>query len=248
MNRLGRWTAPLLGVATFFGLWELLLVLLNVKPFVLPRPSHTIAAISHDLSFFAKEAAITGAEALAGLLIALVIAVALAVPMARWRAVERAVQPVATLIQVVPIVCFAPAFVIWMSPGTFPIVSVAALISLVPLLFTLVLGLKSADPAVIELLRSVGASRWEILRSVEGPGALRSVLAGSRIAVGLALVGAVLGEPFALRSHGLGVQIYKGLNGGATLIWSCAFVLGLMGGLAMLALAGLERLLPGRQH
>lgn len=250
MTRLSRWVAPVLGITVFFGLWEGLLRLFRVKAFILPRPSHVIDNLIGNAPFFAREGLVTGREALAGLAISLVIALALAIPMVRWSAVDRAIQPVATLIQVVPIVCYAPAFVIWLHPGNRPIVAVVALIVLVPLLFSLVTGLRSVDPHAVELLRSVGASRRELLRFLQIPSALPSLLAGLRISVGLALVGAVLGEWFALRSHGLGVQIQKAMSiqGGSTLMWSSAFALGLIGGLALVALAGAERLLPGRRR
>jgi NitT/TauT family transport system permease protein len=245
--RLTRLLAPIAGIAVFFGLWEGLLRLLSVKQFILPRPSHVVAKMLGDKAFFLREGLITAREALIGLIIALVLALALAVPMARSRTFERAVQPVATLIQVIPIVCYAPAFVIWLHPGNRPIIAVVALIALVPLLFSLVAGLRSADPAIVELLHSVGASRREVLRHVQIPSAIPALLAGLRIAVGLALVGAVLGEWFSLRSHGLGVQIQKAMNtqGGSTLIWASAFALGVIGGVALAALSLAERLLPG---
>jgi NitT/TauT family transport system permease protein len=239
-GRFSPWLAPIIGITVFFGLWEGLL-----RAF--PRPSHILAKMFSERGFLAREALVTGREALAGLAIALLIAFVVAVPMARWHVVERAVQPVATLIQVIPIVCYAPAFVIWFHPGNRPIVAVAALISIVPLLFNLVVGLRSADPATIELLRSVGASRREQLQRVQLPSALPSLFAGLRVAVGLSLVGAVLGEWFALRSHGLGVQIQTGMNtNAATLIWSSAFALGAMGGCALALVSALERALPGR--
>jgi NitT/TauT family transport system permease protein len=246
MARLSRWTAPLIGLAVFFGLWEGLVVLFGVKGFVLPRPSRILSTLNTDPAFFAREALVTGREALIGLMGALVLAFGLAVPMARWRSVERAVQPIATLIQVIPIVVYAPAFVIWLGFGRLPIVAVIMLIALVPLLFNLVTGFRTADPAVIELLQSVGASRWEVLRKVQGPSAVPSLFAGLRIAVGLSLVGAVLGEWFAGVSHGLGVQIQKGASSNAApLVWASAFTLGALGGLALLVLSLLERRLPG---
>ena len=244
--RVSRWTAPLIGLVVFFGLWEGLLVLFRVRAFILPRPSRILSAIGSDPAFFAREAWMTGREAILGLAAALLLAFVLAVPMARWRSVERAVQPVATLIQVVPIVVYAPAFVIWLGFGRLPIVAVIMLIALVPLLFNLVAGFRTADPAALELLQSVGASRWEILRTLQAPSAVPSLFAGLRIAVGLSLVGAVLGEWFAGVTHGLGYQIQKGANqNSASLVWASAFSLGVLGGLALLAFSLLERRLPG---
>ena len=114
--------------------------------------------------------------------------------MARWHRFERGVQPVATMVQVIPLVAYAPAFVIWLGPGTRPIVAVATLIAVVPLLFNLVAGLRGADPDAREVLLSAGASGWELFRFLDLPSALPALFAGLRIAVGLTLIGAVLGE------------------------------------------------------
>lgn len=212
----------------------------------MPRPSHILNALRLSPGFYFREALVTGKEALVGLALALLVALLFAIPMARWRFFERAVQPVATLIQVIPIVVYAPAFVIWLGFGRPPIISVTALIAFAPLLFNLVAGFRSADPAVTELLRSVGASRWDHLRTLQAPSAVPALFAGLRVAVGLSLIGAVLGEWFAGVSHGLGVQIQKGASQNvATLVWSAAFALGLMGTLALGVLEVVERLLPG---
>ena len=245
-----RFFAPVAGLVTFFALWEGLLLAFDVQEFILPRPSRIWRAIAGDPGFFVKQAGVTGREALVGLLIALVGAIAFAIPMARWRSFDRAVQPVATLIQVIPLVCYAPAFVIWLKPGFKPIIAVTALVAFVPLLFNLVAGLRAADPAAREMLESAGASQAEVLRHLLLPCAVPQLFAGLRVAVGLSLIGAVLGEWFALVSDGLGVQIQKGgaIMGGSVLIWSSAFVLGALGGLALVTLTALERLVPAARH
>ncbi len=135
------------------------------------------------------------------------------------------------------------------SLGGGPIATVSALVCFVPLLYNLVTGLRAADRDAIDLLRSAGASRLEILRDVEIPSALPHLFAGLRTSVGLALIGAVLSEWFALVSHGLGRQIQKGMaTSSAPLIWACAFALALIGSVSLLLLAVAERILvPGRR-
>ena len=251
-GRARRWTvsivAPLVGIVVFFGAWEALVRLLDVKPFVMPAPSRIVRTIAKSPAFYWREGTITGREALGGLLIALVLALVLAVPMARSPLVERAVQPVTTLVQVIPLVCYAPAFVIWLRPGAKPILAVTALISFVPLLYNLVAGLRATDPDARDVLLSVGASRLEVLRTLEIPSALPQLFAGLRTAVGLSLIGAVLGEWFALRSHGIGLEIQKGAVVGAPRVWAAAFTLAVMGSGALLALGAVERLVVGGRH
>jgi NitT/TauT family transport system permease protein len=239
--------APIAGVVVFFGLWEGLVRLLDVKAFVMPAPSKIVRTLANSPGFYWREGSITGREALGGLLLALVLALVLAIPMARSRLFERAAQPVTTLVQVVPLVCYAPAFVIWFKPGVKPIVAVTALISFIPLLYNLVVGLRAGDRDARDVLRSVGASRGEILRTIEIPSALPHLFAGLRTAIGLSLIGAVLGEWFALRSHGIGLEIQKGAVVGAPRVWAAAFTLGAMGALALGVISLLERVFAGHR-
>jgi NitT/TauT family transport system permease protein len=247
-GRVGAVVAPIVGVVGFFGLWELLVRALDVKAFVMPAPSRIVRTIANSPAFYWREGTITGREALGGLAIALVLALALAIPMARSSLVERAVQPVTTLVQVIPLVCYAPAFVIWLRPGAKPILAVTALISFVPLLYNLVAGLRATDRDARDVLLSVGAGRFEVLRTLEIPSALPNLFAGLRTAVGLSLIGAVLGEWFALRSHGIGLEIQKGAVVGAPRVWAAAFTLAAMGTVALAALGVLERAVAGGQR
>ena len=96
-------------------------------------------------------------------------------------------QPVAVLIQVTPIIAYAPAFVIWLGPGLKPILAITTLVCFVPFLFNAVTGLRSVDPATHELLRSVDANGREIFWRLRLPHALPYLFAAARIAVGLAL-------------------------------------------------------------
>jgi NitT/TauT family transport system permease protein len=158
------------------------------------------------------------------------------------RTLERAVQPVAVLVQVTPIIAYAPAFVIWLGAGLKPIIAITALVCFVPFLFNAVAGLRSIDPATHELLRSVNASGREIFWRLRLPHALPYLFAAARIAVGLALIGAVLGEWFALVDVGLGVAIRKALNfNDVDQLWGSILVLGFMGGAVLLVLSLLER-------
>lgn len=243
--RVRRAAAPAVGVVMFLAVWDLLIRAFDVEPFVMPGPWRIVRFLVDDPGFFWRQGLVTAKEAAAGLAIGLAMALVAAIPMARSRAVERAIQPVALLLQVIPLVCYAPAFVIWMGIGFKPIAAVSAVVCFVPLLYNLVAGLRAADPDARDLLRSAGASRGEILRHVEIPSAIPHLFAGLRTAVGLALVGAVIGEWFAVVPDGLGVWIRKaqGSGGGATLVWACAFALGAVGALSLAALSLLERVL-----
>ena len=246
MSRVGRWgrhlVAPVVGLAAFFGLWGLVVRVFDIPAFELPAPWRILQSLADDPGFYARNAWVTGREALAGFGLALLLALVAGTAMTYSTFLERAVQPVAVLIQVTPIVAYAPAFVIWLGPGQKPILAITTLVCFVPFLFNAVTGLRSVDPATHELLRSVDANDREIFWRLRLPHALPYLFAAARIAVGLALIGAVLGEWFALVSEGLGVAIRKALNfNDVDQLWASILTLGFMGGVTLLLLSVVER-------
>jgi NitT/TauT family transport system permease protein len=245
-HRLGRTlrslVAPIVGLAAFFGLWELIIVVFDVPAFELPPPSRVFEAIADDPGFYLRNAWVTGREAALGFGLALFLALVAGTVMTYSRFLERAVQPVAVLVQVTPIIAYAPAFVIWLGAGIKPIIAITTLVCFVPFLFNAVAGLRSVDPATLEVLRSVDASVREIFLRLRLPHALPYLFAAARIAVGLALIGAVLGEWFALVDEGLGVAIRKALNfNDVDQLWASILVLGFLGGAVLLLLTLVER-------
>ena len=217
-------------------LWELAVVVFDIPAFELPPPSRILEAIADDPSFYLRNAWVTGREAMLGFALALLLALLAGTVMTYSRFLERAVQPVAVLIQVTPIIAYAPAFVIWLGAGIKPIIAITTLVCFVPFLFNAVAGLRSVDPATLEVLRSVNANGREIFWRLRLPHALPYLFAAARIAVGLALIGAVLGEWFALVDEGLGVAIRKALNfNDVDQLWGSILVLGFLGGSMLLA-------------
>ena len=173
MSGLGRWArhlvAPVVGLAAFFGLWGLVVRVFDIPAFELPAPWRILQALADDPGFYARNAWVTGREALAGFALALLLALVAGTAMTYSTFLERAVQPVAVLIQVTPIVAYAPAFVIWLGPGQKPILAITTLVCFVPFLFNAVTGLRSVDPATHELLRSVDANDREIFWRLRAP-------------------------------------------------------------------------------
>lgn len=240
---LSRSLAPLVGVVGFLALWELAVVVFDIQAFELPKPSAIVRHIADDPRFYASNAATTMWEAFLGFGIAFVAAMAAAAVMAHSAFVERAVQPVAILLQVTPIIAYAPAIVIWRGFGLQSIVTVTALVCFVPFLLNGVAGLRSVDPLLLELASSVDATRWEAFWRLRVPSALPFLFAAARIAIGLALIGAVLGEFFAGVNEGLGYAIKKAqLYSGLTMqLWGSIYVLAFLGAASTLVLNTIER-------
>lgn len=232
----------LVGLALFFGLWELFVRVTDTPTFLLPAPSEIVADMADDPGFYVHNGWVTIKEAALGFAVALGAALVIGTFMAHSRAVEQAVRPVAVLIQVTPIIAYAPAIVIWLKGGTDSILLITALVCFTPFLFNAVTGLRSVDPASLDLLRSVDASRWEIFWKLRLPHSLPYLFSAAKIAVGLALIGAVLGEFFALVDSGLGVAIKKAQAYNESLqLWGSIYALALIGSLGVALVDVLER-------
>jgi NitT/TauT family transport system permease protein len=234
--------APVIGVVVFLGSWQFLVWAFAIERFKLPAPWDIVRHIADDPGFYLRNARTTGWEALLGFTIAFVIGVAGASVMARWRFVERAAQPVAVLIQVTPLIAYAPAVVLWLGFGLKPILFLTSLVCVVPILFNATIGLRSVDPLVLEVARSVDAGSAEIFWRLRVPSALPYLFSAARISVGLAMIGAVLGEFFAGVTSGLGYAVKAAQSRNLPdQLWGSVFVLAILGSLAVLMIGAVER-------
>jgi len=236
-----RALAGLIGLAVFFGLWELLVRSLNIRPFVLRAPSQALHDIWGAPRFYWTQALTTGREALVGFLIALVIAVLWGAAMAASNILDAASTPVLVLVMVTPFATYAPSVVLWLGAGWRPIEFIVALACLPAFVIAAADGMRSADSAARELLRSVDASRWEVLWRLRLPAALPSLFTAARWNIGLSLVIAYLVEGYALVTLGLGAwgKRYASFNN-ANGVWAVVFCMAALGVVGMLTLAALR--------
>jgi NitT/TauT family transport system permease protein len=224
--------------------WQLYVTVFHVKKFVLPAPSTVIRHIASDPGFYVRNARTTLWEALCGFVVALVVSLLPATLMAASRFVERAVLPLVVLLQVTPIIAYAPAVVIWRGFGFQPVLIITALVCIPVFLINAVTGLRAVDPAALELLQSVDAPRREVFWRLRLPSALPFLFSAARIAVGLALIGAVIGEFFAGTTRGLGWSVKVAQSRSLTdQLWGSILVLALVGSIAMVLIGVLERVL-----
>lgn len=236
--------APAVGVVGFLVVWQAMVRLLDIPRYELPAPWDILRHLASDPGFYWTNGRRTAWEAFLGFSLALVIGVCVGAVMAHSRFVDRALQPLAVLIQVTPVIAYAPAIVIWVHFGLKPILILTALVCVVPFLLNAVTGLRSVDPTTLELARSVDASRREVFWRLRVPSALPFLFTAARISVGLALIGAVLGEFFGGVSKGLGYSVKTAQNRNLPLqLWGSVFVLAFIGSLAIVLIGSLERVL-----
>jgi NitT/TauT family transport system permease protein len=240
-----RFGAPVIGVVGFLSLWQLLVAVFDIKRFVLPAPWDILTHIASDPEFYVRNARVTVWEAFLGFSIAAVLALGAAIVLAHSPFIERATLPLVVLIQVTPIIAYAPAIVVWLGFGLKPILVITTLVCFVPFLVNAVAGLRSVDPNLLELARSVDARRRVVFWRLRLPSSLPFLFSAARIAVGLALIGTVLGEFFAGTTSGLGYAVKTAQARPIQLLdqlWGSIFVLGFIGATATLLISGLERL------
>ncbi len=238
-----RFGAPVIGVVVFFGLWQFAVTWFDIPRYQLPAPWDVVQHIADDPAFYIRNGRVTAWEAFLGFTIALGLGLTGGTIMAHSRFIERAALPLAVLIQVTPIIAYAPAIVIWFGLGIKSILVITTLVCFVPFLINSVAGLRSVDPNLLELAHSVDARKLVIFWRLRLPSSLPFLFSAARIAVGLALIGAVLGEFFG-SSEGLGYSIKVAQARPIQLIdqlWGSIFVLGLMGATATLFISALER-------
>jgi ABC-type nitrate/sulfonate/bicarbonate transport system permease component len=197
---------PLLLIALIIAGWEVIVRWRAVPEYLLPSPSQIVAAAITAGPLLPGHLGTTVTEALLGIALGGTAGVALALSVALSEPLRRAVAPLLVVSQTIPLVVLAPLLVVWLGFGAAPKVVVVALIVVFPVAVSTAAGLGSADPELVELVRSMGGHRFTVLRTVSIPTAIPACFAGLRISVTYAVGGAVVGEWVGATS-GLGVFI-----------------------------------------
>ncbi len=185
---------PLLSVLAILLLWECLSRFEIVPSFMLPTPEQTVQAFVKDFALLMSHSKVTLIETLVGTVTGILIGFFAAVVMDRWDPAYKAMYPLIVLTQTIPAVAIAPLLVLWFGYDMTPKVVLIVLITFFPIVIGLLDGFRSADRDAINLMRSMGADRWQIFRHIKFPGALPNFFSGLRITVAYAVVGAVLAE------------------------------------------------------
>ncbi|MET0325993.1 MAG: ABC transporter permease subunit [Ilumatobacteraceae bacterium] len=212
--------AGLVGIAVFGLVWELFVRVFDVRPFILLPPSRILDELGERPRFYLEAAAVTARHAAVGLIISLVVAVLIGAVLASSRFVEQAAQPVLVGVLVAPWVAYFTSIVVWLGRGDPPVIFLVAFVTTPAFVFATVSGMRSADPAARELLASVDASRFEVLRRLRLPSAVPSILAAARYNVGLALAASYYGEGGNLTTAGLGAAGRRAANQHADVLWA----------------------------
>ncbi len=193
-ERISNILVPLVVGIVFVGLWELVCVLGMVPGYMLPSPVEVVKAFIEDFDLLMGHAGVTLTEAMLGLIIGMALGFMTAALMDGFSWVRKGLYPVLVLTQTIPPVAIAPLLVLWFSYGIAPKVVLVVLVSFFPVAIGLLEGFSGVDTDMIRLMRSMGATRWQIFWHVKFPGALSEFFSGLKIAVSYSVVGAVIAE------------------------------------------------------
>jgi NitT/TauT family transport system permease protein len=196
---------------TLLVIWQLVLWIFKVPPYMLPSPWAVARAVVARFPSLLNSLAITAEESLGGLIASIVVGVLIALFFAQSRWVRRMLYPYTILLQTVPIIAIAPLILMWVGAGTAAVALIAFIISLAPVIANTTQGLVSVDENLVNLFLMHNASPSQILFKLRLPHAVPSLFVGIRIASGIAVIGAVTGELYAGSSSvgqgGLGYSI-----------------------------------------
>lgn len=244
-----RVVEPALWFSGLLLVWELLVRVLDVPPYVLPAPSQFFSRIVEDYQRIGYHALITTRLIAYGFLAGAVPGVVLGYLIARFRLAEQVLYPIVIFIQGLPKITLAPLMLVWFGFSDFPKILLTALITFFPILVDSVTGFKSIDPRQYYLSRSVGASWWQTFRLFELPSAAPSIFSGFKITVVIAVTVVIVVE-WMNSQNGLGYLVLRAMDDTDTSLLFAVLVVGSLIGVALSwAMELAERLLlPWRRH
>ena len=232
---------PWLFIGGTLILWELFCFALSVPVFLLPRPSVVAATLWKQLGPIMENSVQTLAITLVGFAIAVALGLALGVAIGTSRLVYRGLYPVLVGFNSVPKVAVVPVFVIWFGAGAVPAVFMAFLTSFFPIAVNVATGLATIEPELLDVLRSLGARKSQILAKIGLPRSMPYFFASLKVAVTLAFVGAIISETVAA-NKGIGYLMMAATSNFDTpLVFAGLAVVSAMGIIMYALFAVLER-------
>jgi NitT/TauT family transport system permease protein len=243
--RLGQILLLPFSLAAALLLWQGLIWINDYPAFILPAPLQVWERLWRALAdgTLLRHGTVTLSETLNGLALGLIVAASLGYVLAHWPPLERLLAPYIIASQSIPVAAVAPLIIIWLGSGFSSKVLICALIVFFPVLINVVVGVRSVEPDLRDLMRTLRADRWQTFLHLELPAALPTLFAGLKIGATLSVIGAVVGE-FSGADRGLGFLINAGRGQFDTaLVFVAVFALVLMAMSLYGAVAALERVL-----
>lgn len=240
-RRLGSFGRGVLGIVASLVIWEILCRVFSIPAYVLPRPSTIFGQLILHWRLLSMHSVATITEMLLGFLLAVVFGILAAIIVTTSERLRDLTMPLIVITQLVPKIAIAPVALIWFGYGLTSKIVIAFLIAVFPIVIDMATGLTMVQRELVDLMHSLGASRWTIFRKVQIPNSLPHLFSGMRVSMTLAMIGAVVGE-FVGGSQGLGYIIVVGTSDLKTaLVFAAIFVLTGLGFIVFITIEWVER-------
>jgi NitT/TauT family transport system permease protein len=233
---------PLVATIVLFAIWEIAVRYGHISSLLLPAPSQIFQTSIQKFPVLVEMGTVTVMEFVFGFAVAVVVGLPLGALIVYAKPVELAIYPILVAFQTIPKAAIAPILIVWLGTGMSSKVIIAFAISFFPIVVDTIIGLRSSQPETIYLVRSMGATPFQIFRYVRFPNALPTIFGGLKVASTLAVIGAIVGE-FVSSDSGLGYLVLVA-NGelNTRLVFACVLVLTLLGLVFYFAIEILERI------
>jgi NitT/TauT family transport system permease protein len=255
LREAARWNARIpaeaaaaFALAVFLLAWKAIVVVTGYPPYILPAPEVVAARFvtAWTDGTIPPHAARTLYEVAVGFGVGAGLALVVGYLLARVPLAERLLSPYLVAAQATPILPLTPLLALWFGPGLTAKILICALIVFFPVAISTMVGVRSVDGRLLELARSLRATRWQVVRTLEVPAALPAIFGGLRVGVTLAVVGAIVGEwAGADRGLGLLVNLARGSLFDIPLLFATLITIALMGIVLYLLVVLVERSLVG---
>ncbi|MXX80631.1 MAG: ABC transporter permease [Chloroflexi bacterium] len=233
--------APLGLVLVVLVGWQAYVWLSDIRPQTLPGPLRVVRESVESAGAIWEHSLVTMTEVAAGFAISIACAIALGLLLDLSSALRRSFYPLIVASQAVPIPVVAPLMIVWFGFGVTPKIIVIGLFTFVPIVLGFAAGLAATERPATDLMRTFGATRWQMYRYVKIPAALPDLFTGLRIAAIYAVLGAIFGE-LAGATEGLGIFLEQSrLSFRTDLVFGAIFVVTIMSYALFLAVVLLER-------
>ena len=238
-----RYSLAVLSHLALIAAWHFFVVLGDVPKFVMPSPAATLNALLTPNYRWLENITVTATEIFGGYGLAVFTGIGAAMLFSWFRPLEMAAMPLLVSLNMIPKVALGPLFIVWLSYGIVPNILIAFSICFFPIVLTTARGLREVEPDLLDLVRALKGSRWQIFLKIQLPGALPYIFSGMKVAAILAVAGAIVGE-FLGSDRGLGylmLQVQVTLDTAA--MFMAVILITLIGMVLYGLVLGLERVL-----
>ena len=247
-----KYLGPAVAFVLFISLWQAIPTILEIKSFILPKPTDVVAAAIKDWDLLWPAMQITIVEAVIGFSLSAVIGIGVSILLASSRIIEISLYPYAVILQTIPVIAIAPIVVIWFGSGFNSIIIISFLIGFFPIVSNTLMGLNSVDKNMVDLFQLYNASKWQTMWKLRIPAAMPYIMSGLKISCTLSIIGAITGEYIAGIGGGKGGLGYAITVAAVQLktpyLFACAIAGALFGIVFYLIVSFISRLVLSSWH